>query len=230
MRNSILILLTGLFLTSGIQVQNNLGDYINQVKNKDAWSFDFENYDENKLPANWSQYFSGEVGTDWKIMKDNGNKVFAQLYSDNPNNHFNMAVNNEIELKNLKLSVKLKGLSGKYDQGGGLIWRFTDQNNYYVVRANPLENNVVLYKVENGKRSDLPLLGKGKTYGVDVDKLGNGWNKLSITVNNDLFTVSLNGKELFKVKDTTFTGAGKVGLWNKADAVTWFDDFEVKSF
>ena len=191
-------------------------------------TFDFENYAVNQLPSGWSQYYSGAGGTDWKITNDQGNKVLAQLYSDNPNGHFNIVVNNEITAKNMTLSVKLKGVTGKHDQGGGLIWRFTDKNNYYVVRANPLENNVVLYKVENGKRTDLPLVGKGRTYGVDVDKLGNGWNTLSVTVKDDLFTVFLNGKELFKVKDNTFPGTGKIGLWTKADAVTYFDEFKIK--
>lgn len=189
---------------------------------------DFENYALNNLPAGWSQYYLGQGGTDWKVVNDDGNKVLAQLYSNNPNSHFNIAVYNNVSAKNVELSVRLKGVSGKHDQGGGPIWRFTDKNNYYVVRANPLEDNVVLYKVENGKRSDLPLVGKGRTYGVDVDKLGNGWNTLSVKVVDDLFTVFLNDKELFKVKDTTFTGAGKIGLWTKADAVTYFDKLEIK--
>ncbi len=85
-----------------------------------------------------------------------------------------------------------------------------------------------MYKVEDGKRTDLPLIGKGKTYGVDVEALGSGWNTLKLTVKNELFTVYLNDKEIFKVSDKTFTNAGKVGLWTKADAVTWFDDFQIK--
>jgi len=89
---------------------------------------------------------------------------------------------------------------------------------------------VVLYKVENGKRSDLPLIGKGKTYGVDVPKLGNDWNTLKLVVKEDIFTVFLNGKELFKVQDTIFPDAGKTGFWTKADAVTYFDDFEIHQY
>ena len=131
--------------------------------------------------------------------------------------------------KNVELSVKMKGVNGKNDQGGGFVWRFIDADNYYVVRANPLENNVVLYKVVNGDRTDLPILGKGRTYGVDVPSLGNNWNTLKLIVVDDLFTVYLNGKELFKVKDNTFTKAGRIGLWTKSDAVTYFDNFQVKN-
>jgi len=131
---------------------------------------------------------------------------------------------------NMVLTVRLKGVSGKHDQGGGFVWRFTDKDNYYIVRANPLEDNVVLYKVQNGIRTDLPLIDKGKTYGVSVSKLGNGWNSMKLVVKNDLFSVFLNDKEIFKVQDNTFEGAGKVGLWSKADAVTYFDDFEILTY
>ena len=192
--------------------------------------FDFENYAVNSLPSGWSQYYSGTGGTDWKITDDRENKVLAQLYSENPNSHFNIIVNENLIAKNMELSVRLKGVTGKHDQGGGFVWRFIDKNNYYVVRANPLEDNVVLYKVKDGIRSDLPLVGLGKTYGISVDKLGNGWNTLKLTVNDDLFTVFLNGKELFKVQDNTFPNAGKVGFWTKADAVTYFDDFKINIF
>jgi len=189
--------------------------------------FDFEEFKPGQLPTGWSQFYQGDGGTDWKVIDDNGNKVLAQLYSDNPNRHFNIAVDNKLIAKNMTLTARLKGVTGKHDQGGGFVWRFADKENYYVVRANPLEDNVVLYKVENGKRSDLPLLGKGRTYGVDVPPLGDGWNTLALVVRDDLFTVYLNEKELFKVQDDTFSHEGKVGFWTKADAVTFFDDFEI---
>jgi len=190
--------------------------------------FDFENCIAGQLPEGWSQYFTGPGGTDWKVVDDHGNKVLGQLYSDNPNGHFNIIVNDGISMKNMTLSVRLKGVSGKHDQGGGFIWRFTDKDNYYVVRSNPLEDNMVLYKVENGKRTDLPLIDKGKTYGVDVPALGDSWHTMKLTVKDNLFTIYLDGTELFKVQDSTFPDAGKVGLWTKADAVTYFDDFVIE--
>jgi hypothetical protein len=188
----------------------------------------FENELQGELPSGWSQFYTGQGSTDWKVFDDQGNKVLAQLYSDNPNGHFNIIVNDKISAKDMKLTVRLKGVTGNHDQGGGFVWRFTDKSNYYVVRANPLEDNVVLYKVENGKRTDLPLVGKGKTYGVDVPSLGTGWNTLKLLVKDDLFTVFLNGKKIFKVQDNSFTNAGKVGLWTKADAVTYFDDMKIQ--
>jgi len=193
-------------------------------------TFNFEKDEVNKLPKNWSQYITGRGDkTEWKVIDDNGNKVLAQLSDNQPNYHFNESVYNGFKAKNVELSVKMKGVNGKNDQGGGFVWRFIDADNYYVVRANPLEDNVVLYKVVNGDRTDLPILGKGRTYGVNVPPLGNNWNTLKLIVIDDLFTVYLNGKELFKVKDNTFTKAGRIGLWTKSDAITYFDNFQVKN-
>lgn len=213
--------------TQEMKAQTQFSDSLNP---EEKISFDFENYATGQLASQWSEYYTGSGGTEWKVTEDNGNKVMAQLYSNNPNNHFNVIVNDVIVVKDMVLIARLKGISGNHDQGGGFVWRFTDKNNYYVVRANPLEDNVVLYKVEDGKRTDLPLVDKGKTYGVDVPPMGNKWNTLKLIVKDDVFTVFLNDKELFKVQDNTFTNAGKVGFWTKADAVTYFDDFEIEKY
>ena len=190
--------------------------------------FDFENYTTQKIPDNWSEFFTGRGDhTEWKIIDDQGNKVLAQLSQDRPNYHFNEIVFDGFKAKNVEMEVRMKAIKGDMDQGGGFVWRFQNADNYYVVRANPLEDNVVLYKVKDGKRTDLPVLGKGRTYGVDVKPLGKTWNTLKITVIDDLFTVYLNGEQIFEVKDTTFEAAGKIGLWTKADAVSYFDDLSV---
>lgn len=189
--------------------------------------FNFDNYAVNQLPTGWSQAYTGSGGTDWKVIEEDGNKAFAQLYSDNPNSHFNIATNDNITAKNVILTARLKGVKGDKDQGGGFVWRYKDKNNYYVVRANPLEDNVVLYKVENGKRTDLPLVDRGKTYGMKIPAMGDSWHTLKLAVNGNVFTVSFDDQALFIVEDNTFTSAGKVGFWTKADAVTYFDDLEV---
>jgi len=236
--NKLYVAILGLFvLFSCNQTEVNNKIEIDNIDNKAEFTttveaqdtiFNFENYKTGKLPESWSQFITGRGNvTNWKIVDDQGNKVLAQLSDFNPNYHFNVVVFDSLMAKNMELKVKLKGVAGKLDQGGGFIWRYTDANNYYVVRANPLEDNVVLYKVVGGRRTDLPLLGKGRTYGVDVEKLGNDWNTLALKVEGDLFTVFLNDKELFKVKDESIKGEGKIGLWTKADAVTYFDDYEI---
>ena len=95
------------------------------------------------------------------------------------------------------------------------------------MRANALEDNVVLYKMENGKRSDLPVKGVSGSYGVDADVPDQGWGVLRVTARGPLFEVYLGETKLFEVEDRTFTGPGRVGLWTKADSVTRFDDMRI---
>jgi len=190
----------------------------------------FEKQVPGKLPENWVQDFTGRgSGTHWEVKVDNGNHVLAQLSGHQPNYHFNLAVYSGARCLNPALSVRFKAVKGRKDQGGGLVWRYLDRNHYYVVRANPLEDNVVLYKVVNGRRTDLPVLGKGRTYGVKVEPLGKKWHRLDVSVQGSLFTVYLDGKELFSVQDSSITRAGLTGLWTKADAVTYFDNFSIKN-
>lgn len=237
---SIIILSTILLISCGNQQDIKNVEVINKTENrlnKDVSSqaidtaFNFDNSIIGEAPKGWSMSFTGEAGEkpDWRIMDDNGYKVLSQQSYENPNNHFNNIVYDGLITKNVELQVSLKGVEGQMDQGGGFIWRFIDADNYYVVRANPLEDNMVLYKVENGKRTDLPVLGKGRTYGVDVKPLGSDWNILKLVAIDDLFTVYLNDEQIFQVKDDTFTNAGKVGLWTKADAVSYFYKFIVKA-
>jgi hypothetical protein len=191
-------------------------------------SQDFDGEVSGNLPMGWSQHQLGEGTTRWAVKESDSGKVFAQLTSKNPSMHFNLAVYDSLQVKDTTLTVRLRRISGKRDQGGGLIWRYLDEQNYYVVRANPLEDNVVMYKMEEGIRTDLPLVDAGRTYGMKVDKLGSSWHTLKLHAIDDEFTVYLDEKELFRVRDKTFTETGHVGLWTKADAVTWFDDFVVQ--
>lgn len=192
-------------------------------------SFNFEDAQEGQLPKGWTIDFADKGGKSiWKVVNDGGNKVLAQLSDDNSGNHFNLAVYNDFRAADVVMKARFKGIKGKIDQGGGLVWRFQDADNYYIVRANPLENNVVLYKVENGKRTDLPLIGKGRTYGIDAPVPTNQWHDIRLEAKGKLFTVFVNDKELFQVEDTTFTKPGRVGFWSKADAVTYFDDLQIQ--
>jgi len=130
--------------------------------------------------------------------------------------------------KDGELSVRTRAISGHVDQGAGLVWRYLDPNNYYLVRANALENNVVLYKVEKGRRSSIAPKGTAKgTYGVKHKVPSQVWNTLRVSFQGQEFAVYFNGEKLFEVEDSTFNEAGKVGLWTKADSVIHFDDFEV---
>ncbi len=221
MKNIIGILLVA-FAIGNCQGQSNQNnDSLNLNPGKDI-ILTFEGDEMNKLPTGWS----APVGN-WSIANDNGNKVLYQSAA-NSDGTFNIAVYDGAVYTDMEMSLRIKAISGKGDQGGGLVWRYLDKSNYYTVRENPLEDNVVLYKVENGKRTDLPLIGKGLTYGTSVPKLGNGWNNLKVVVKADLFVVYLNDKEIFQVKDHTFTKPGLIGVWSKADAASYFDDLTVQ--
>ena len=185
------------------------------------------------LPAAWVSTMTSTGGPPrWEVLADNtapsGPNVLGQLSSDTTRGRFPLAILNALECKDGELSVKFKPVSGKVDQAAGLVWRYRDENHYYIVRANALEDNVVLYKVEGGKRT--PLAPKGMpagTYGVRHAVPTQAWSTLGVTFQGAVFTVYFNGQKLFKVEDVTFTGPGKVGLWTKADSATYFDDFRL---
>jgi hypothetical protein len=195
----------------------------------------FYNFDKDtigQLPAKFHLALTGK-GTPgvWVVKADSSApsqpNVLAQTSSDKTNYRFPLAIVDEGSFRDLELSVRFKPISGQVDQAAGLVWRLKDTNNYYIVRANALENNVVLYKVENGKRTDLPLKGEGRTYGKKTSVPSAQWSELRVVATGNLFEVFLNGGKLYEVEDQTFTEAGKVGLWTKADSVTYFDDLRV---
>ena len=138
-----------------------------------------------------------------------------------------MCVYDGLTAKDVDVTVKFKPVSGKGDQGAGIVWRYRDKDNYYIVRANALEGNVVLYKVENGRRTDLPLVGKGRTYGMKKRVPSGEWGTLRVVATGNLFEVYHNDKKLYEVKHETFKEAGKVGVWTKADSVIYFDDLQI---
>jgi hypothetical protein len=115
------------------------------------------------------------------------------------------------------VAVKFKALSGRRDQAGGVVWRWKDGNNYYIARANALENNVSLYHTTNGRRNTIKY--------VDAPVAKNTWHTLRAEFAGTSIRVSLNGKTYIDVQDTRIAGPGGAGLWTKADSVTAFDDF-----
>ncbi len=194
--------------------------------------YNFDNDTTGKLPAKFHAALTGKgsPGT-WEVKGDSSAtsqpNVLAQTSSDKTSYRFPLLIADEGSFRDLDLSVRFKPISGEVDRAAGLLWRLKDANNYYIVRANALENNIVLYKVENGKRTDLPLKGEGRTYGKKASVPTGQWSQLRVVAIGNLFEVFVNGQKLYEVEDNTFTEAGKVGLWTKADSVTYFDDLRV---
>lgn len=163
----------------------------------------------------------------WVVQAEGSNKFLAQLDADRTGSRFPVAVLADVKAANVDLSVRFRPISGQVDQAAGLVWRFQDENNYYIVRANAREDNVVLYKVQNRKRIDLPVKGEGRTYGKPSKVPAGQWGTLRLVAKGPLFEVYHDGSKLYEVEDSTFTQAGKVGVWTKADSVTHFDDLTV---
>ena len=193
-------------------------------------------FDEQKAgegPAGWTCALTGQGKPGvWTVSRDetapSPSQVLAQADGDTTSYRFPHCVLDSVTARDVDLSVRFKPISGREDQAGGLVWRYRDKDNYYVVRANALESNVVMYKLENGKRSDLDPVGAGpRAYGKKAEVPSGAWSELRVVVRGSLASVSLNGQKLFDVEDRTFTEGGKVGIWTKADSVTHFDDFTV---
>jgi hypothetical protein len=163
----------------------------------------------------------------WIVQAEGNDKYLAQLDADRTGSRFPVAVLADIRAADVDLSVRFRPISGQVDQAAGLVWRFQDENNYYIVRANAREDNVVLYKVQHGKRTDLPLKGEGRTYGKEARVPSGQWSTLRVVATGPRFEVYFDGSKLYEVDDMTFTQAGRVGVWTKADSVTYFDDLTV---
>ena len=174
---------------------------------------------------------SGRPGN-WRIVEDptapTGPHVLGQMDEDVTSYRFPVCVLEGVSVKDVDLSVRFKPVRGTKDQGAGLVWRYRDKDNYYVVRANALEGNVVLYKVEAGKRTDLKPKGAWPlAYGKKARVETGRWELLRVIVRGSLFEVFLGSDKLMEVEDSTFAGVGTVGVWTKADSVTYFDDLRV---
>jgi hypothetical protein len=179
---------------------------------------DFNTATVGKLPSGIKGFNNCGQGVNWNIVDDNGNKLLAQQ-AKNESSCFNVATLENKAYQHFNLSVKIKANSGEEDQGGGLIWRCQNENNYYLARYNPLENNFRFYKVVNGDRKQLKS--------VDSDIKSGEWFTMRVSMNGNKIICSLNDKPLIETSDDTFTNAGKVGVWSKADAQSYFDDLSV---
>ena len=193
---------------------------------------DFERDKAGSAPAGFESVLSGsgKPGV-WVVVEEagapSGRQVLAQTDADPTGPRFPLCVFDSVTAKDAEISVKFKPISGQKDQGAGVVWRYRDKDSYYVVRANALEGNVVLYKMEGGRRTDLPLVGEGRTYGKKTPVPSGAWSTLGVHVKGNRFEVSLNGATLYAVEDATFPDAGKIGLWTKADSVVRFDDLRI---
>ncbi len=188
-----------------------------------TWDFQGDKVDEAPTGLSFGKTGQGRPGK-WVVRVDPtapaGGHVLAQVDTDDTDYRFPVAVADAPVLKDLRLDVRCKQVSGKTDEACGLVFRYQDENNYYVTRANALEDNVRLYHVVKGRRRQFA--------GWDGKVAAQTWHSLAIEARGNRFQVFFDGKPVMDAKDDTFKDAGKVGVWTKADSVTYFDALSVK--
>ncbi|MFI5029573.1 MAG: hypothetical protein ACHQPH_02605 [Reyranellales bacterium] len=159
----------------------------------------------------------------WRVIDDPtapaGPKVLAETSKDTTDYRFPLAVFDQPVLQDLDVAVRFKTVGGEVDRAAGIAVRLADRDNYYVVRANALEDNVRLYKVVKGDRRQFA--------GANIRVPSGVWQELRLVARGSRFEVFHEGKSLYSATDATFSAAGRVALWTKADSVTSFDDLRI---
>ena len=193
---------------------------------------DFEGMPIGSPPTGWTIAKTGRgAAPQWEIVTDEsspaGARVLAQLSEDAAAERFAIALHPAAPLENGAVTVRFRPVSGNVDRAAGIVWRYRDENNYYLVRASALEGNVALYKVEQGRPTSLAPAGRGGEHAVQAPVPVGRWSTLRVAFMGERFVVSYDEKPLFEVEDSTFAGPGRVGLWTTADSVTHFDAFDL---
>jgi hypothetical protein len=186
---------------------------------KRIWNFDQD--PTGKLPSKFTSALTGRGTTgQWVVMKESSApsppNILAQTSGDKTDYRFPLAIVEDTNYKDLALSVKFKTISGEVDQGAGLVFRLKDKDNYYIVRANALEDNYRLYHVVSGRRVQFA--------GSNFKVTSKTWHEIKVEARGNDFMCYYDGQLKITAKDDTFKDAGKIGLWTKADSVIYFDD------
>jgi uncharacterized protein YneR len=190
---------------------------------EDVMSIEFGKFAVGALPPGFSTGLTGKgKAVAWTVLEDPSapsGHALAEVSADTTDYRFPLAIYDDQSVTNVAVTVRFKPVAGKVDRAAGIAIRLTDPDNYYIARANALEDNVRFYRVVKGDRRQIQ--GVSLTIPSDI------WQVLGLRAEGDKFTVMLNGKELFTATDRTFTGPGRVALWTKADSVTHFDQMVI---
>ena len=182
---------------------------------------DFDKDKTGVLPAGWIAGVTGGGTPKWAVEADSTAPSQPNVLKQSGKGAFPWSVREKLSIADGFVEVRFKSISGNEDQAGGVVWRWKDGDNYYVARANALENNVSLYYTTNGRRNTLKY--------VDAPVPRNVWHALRVEFSGEKIKVLLNGKTTIEFQDKHIAGPGTVGVWTKADSVTAFDDFSYGS-
>ena len=187
------------------------------VAQSGATAVTFDKADIDKAPTGWTATQTGTGAAKWTVVRDDAAPGGPYVLKQSGQATYPLCLKNDTSLRDGFVEVKFKPISGKEDQAGGVVWRAKDANNYYIARANALENNVTIYHTINGRRTEK------KRARLTVPP--NQWHTLRVDFQGSRFTVLFNGQKTLEWDDETFKDAGKVGVWTKADSVTEFVGF-----
>jgi hypothetical protein len=176
------------------------------------------------VPEGWTATKTGRGDPKWTVEQDQTAPSKGLVLKQSGRATFPLLLKDDTNIRDGFIETRFKAISGSADRAAGLVWRAKDADNYYVVRANALEGNVVLYKTVRGSRSSLDIIGRKGGYGVNISVPDNRWLRLRVEFRGSRFKVLYEGEQIFEVEDSTFGEAGMVGLWTKADSVSEFDD------
>lgn len=187
-------------------------------------SYNFDGDKAGEMPAKFHGARTGQGSEGkWVVLADatapSKPNVAAQTSTDKTDYRFPLLISDEGSFKDLDLSVKFKAVAGEVDRAAGLVFRLKDANNYYIVRANALEDNYRLYHVVNGSRKQFA--------GANFKVTSGEWHELKVECTGNKIICYYDGAKKIEATDDTFRDAGKIGLWTKADSVTYFDDLKV---
>ncbi len=182
-----------------------------------AQTVNFDDLKAGAPPPGWTATQTGSGHAKWSIEKDDTAPSKPNVLKQSGEATYPVCLKDDTNLKDGFVEVKFKPISGKEDQAGGLVWRARDSNNYYIARANALEDNVTIYHTIKGSRTEKKR--------ANMKVASNQWHTLRVDFQGNHFTVMLDGKKAIEWDDVTFKEAGRVGVWTKADSVTLFDDF-----
>jgi hypothetical protein len=182
-----------------------------------ADTVNFDKLETGAPPPGWTATKTGSGIPKWTVEQDDSAPSKPNVLKQAGQATYPVCIKEDTRLKDGFVEVKFKPISGKEDQAGGLIWRAKDSNNYYITRANALENNVTIYHTINGRRTE-----KKRT---NTKVASNSWHTLRVDFQDNHFIVTFDGKKAIEWDDNTFKDAGNVGVWTKADSITLFDDF-----
>jgi hypothetical protein len=182
-----------------------------------ADTVNFDNCKTGSPPPGWTATKTGSGNPKWEVVADESAPSKPNVLKQSGEATYPICITDDTNLKDGFVEVKFKPVSGKEDQAGGVIWRYKDADNYYIARANALEDNVTIYYTVNGRRVEKKR--------VNTKVAPGRWHTFRVDFKDSYFVVTFDGKKAFGWKDDTFKDAGKVGVWTKADSTTLFDDF-----